>query len=368
MRRFFYNRSVVVVDRVGTELGTAAEMPAADWEPFRVWMREVLEVLARTKTGADLLRALEATGRQVFIFSANTGGSNLDTSSRVYPITNGNMLDAMIRSFRPAQKNFSYTWKDDAETKQSSAKAARKDWEYTNPATRPAQPKPSITEQKRAKLLTQVTAHKLPTTRLEAAPELMAVLGRARAGQALTPRLSHAHYPDPMRQIPRLLGIGEDVFASMCEGGRGIKDDQYYQICFYLYDYLQPGPGTDAQVRVMARTNWATSLGDVLKKEKSIFRPQQDTERRVQAVIIGHELIHAWRCMAGRRVVSDGWEEEAMTTGIGPFAGWRLTENALRGELGLSVRMSYNQPCVSSDLFKTVRQMTNDGKKAPMRF
>lgn len=35
-------------------------------------------------------------------------------------------------------------------------------------------------------------------------------------------------------------------------------------------------------------------------------------------IMPGHEPIHAWRMMVGRRIVNDGWEE-AMTTGIDPF-------------------------------------------------
>ena len=121
-----------------------------------------------------------------------------------------------------------------------------------------------------------------------------------------------------------------------------------YPLCFLLYDYMIPGAGTNAQVRIMNPTTFAYDFKKDVAEIKTM--PANKAALSLEAVVFAHELIHAWRMMAGRRVVTDGWEEEAMTTGIGPFAGWRLTENVIRGDFGLKSRTSYASPTHSSNL------------------
>jgi len=59
-------------------------------------------------------------------------------------------------------------------------------------------------------------------------------------------------------------------------------------------------------------------------------------------VALGHELIHAWRVLAGRVLYRYGWEEEAMTVGLPPYSNMKYTENRLRIEFGgLAIRPEY---------------------------
>jgi hypothetical protein len=197
---------------------------------------------------------------------------------------------------------------------------------------------------------------------------LKQVLENAARNQALCPRLTNQFFQNPMTQIPRLLNIPEDLLKSWLKGEKSIKDDQYYLLCCYLYDYLVPGPGTDTQIRVMHPSWTAKIFKDDVKQEKSVFRTQEETASRVQAVVMAHELLHAWRMMAGRRIVSGGWEEEAMTTGCGPFIGWKLTENTFRSALKLSQRKKYSCPTISSNSTQMLQDQTDRGLKLDHKF
>ena len=72
--------------------------------------------------------------------------------------------------------------------------------------------------------------------------------------------------------------------------------------------------------------------------------------------------------MAGRRVVFNGWEEEAMTSGIGPFSNWKLTENDFRRDLNLKRRKTYLDNTCSSELAITLRDTTNTGSYKGVMF
>ena len=45
--------------------------------------------------------------------------------------------------------------------------------------------------------------------------------------------------------------------------------------------------------------------------------------------------------MVGRRIVDDGYDEEIMTVGCGPFANFPLTENSIRLGLRMQTRAGY---------------------------
>lgn len=67
-------------------------------------------------------------------------------------------------------------------------------------------------------------------------------------------------------------------------------------------------------------------------------------------IALGHELIHALHVISGDVVKEYDWNtdgaiiEEARTVGLGPYAGKRITENALRKEWGLTLRTYYGKP------------------------
>jgi hypothetical protein len=66
------------------------------------------------------------------------------------------------------------------------------------------------------------------------------------------------------------------------------------------------------------------------------------------AVVIGHELIHAVRNARGESLVGEKLagnatsHEEARAIGVGPYADARVSENALRAELGLPLRRDHS--------------------------
>lgn len=137
--------------------------------------------------------------------------------------------------------------------------------------------------------------------------------------------------------IARLMGIPPNWLDEIEKGKRRLEDDEYYRLVLYLYDYLTPGAGTDAEMRV------------VLTQESLPSEPMW--------IIIGHELVHAWRIMNGRRIFEGGWEEEAMTTGIPPFTGMKFSENKLRVEGKLEVRENYSTGLCKTVLLQTIRYL-----------
>lgn len=56
-------------------------------------------------------------------------------------------------------------------------------------------------------------------------------------------------------------------------------------------------------------------------------------------IVLAHELIHSYHCLTGIR--KDGPDEELWTTGIGKFKDEKLSENAIRQQLGLKLRTEY---------------------------
>src|SRR5262249_54241420 len=87
-------------------------------------------------------------------------------------------------------------------------------------------------------------------------------------------------------RVATLLSVTAGDVANMASGVRKISDNEYHQICFNFYEYLSPGRGVDTCVRT----------------GPEIENPPADDD---PAVILGHELVHAWRMMAGRRVVRE---------------------------------------------------------------
>jgi hypothetical protein len=136
--------------------------------------------------------------------------------------------------------------------------------------------------------------------------------------------------------IAALLGIPPKWLQEMEEGTRRIEDNEYYRLCLYLYEELAPGAGTSAEMRVV--------MTQVSLPDEPLF------------IVVGHELVHAWRIMKGRRIFENGWEEEAMTTGLPPFSSMRFSENRLRVEANLPMREKYSKIC-STSLLNAIRDL-----------
>ena len=203
----------------------------------------------------------------------------------------------------------------------------------------------------------EMTAIGEDQTRAQAAPELFRVLTRCKS-----------KYPQPFNDLSRLLGLNARTFADMCTGDAKIDDKTYYTLVFLLYDFLTPGPGADTYVRFQSYDSFKRDFAgdfDTIDNSHSSDRAW----RNLASTILGHELIHAWRMMKGKRAVMGGaWEEEAMTTGVGPFVNWTPTENTLRAEFKLPHRPTYQSGACASDMMSGIMMNMNWGGVVNERF
>jgi hypothetical protein len=257
------------------------------------------------------------------------------------PNTTDNGKNACVRPFRPAHHNVTI-----------GLKGSEKAWRGLSPGDDRSATK--------ANVKAQMASYGMPVKKADTAPVLDAVLARVQLGNSLTPQMTNNRFSKPKEQLPKRLNLSANAFKDMYEGRAYIPDDVYYPLCFMLYDYMIPGPGTNAQVRIMNPKTFAYDFRNDVAAIKKLAPDK--AALTLEAVVFAHELIHAWRMMAGRRVVTNGWEEEAMTTGIGPFAGWRLTENVIRGDFGLKTRTSYASPTHSSSIATTWSDGTTSKK------
>jgi Effector protein len=124
-----------------------------------------------------------------------------------------------------------------------------------------------------------------------------------------------------------------DQYLQDClDGKRPIRDDMYFKLCLYLHDWLETGKGVNTVVAYSASYQTACCES----------RAKLDHEAgSVPYIILGHELIHAWRRMTGRRIFEGGTGEEHMTTGLPPYTNMKFTENKLRVLGNLAVRDHY---------------------------
>jgi len=320
--------------RAITPPGTVMEM--AEFAPFRDRMVKLLVTIGNTKTGRLLFRSIASTGKQIRIHSADLE----DNAAKMDPNIIGNGPAAEIRPFRPAHHNVGL-----------AAKGSERAWK--------GQEAGDSRSALKANIKAQMASLGQPTSKAQTTPILAAVLNRTHLGMTLSPQITHNRFVNPTKQLPVRLGIPATDFDDMVQGMKYMPDAVYYPLCFLLYDYLSPGAGTNAQIRVMTEAMFNRDFASDIHHESKLTRGTKETTLRLDAAVLAHELIHAWRMMAGRRVVAGGWEEEAMTSGIGPFTNWRMTENSIRADLGLKARTKYANPQHSSELMQTLANQTS---------
>jgi hypothetical protein len=136
--------------------------------------------------------------------------------------------------------------------------------------------------------------------------------------------------------VARLVGVTLRDLAAMEAGKKPIPPVVRARILSYLYAFLTPGPGCPCYVVFNHKRD---NLAD---RHKRYLPMSHLWEHRPPTIALGHELIHAWRCVVGRVLFDYGWEEEAMTVGLPPFSYMEFTENRLRIEYGgLAIRPDY---------------------------
>jgi hypothetical protein len=306
-------------------------MDMNEFAPFRDHVADLMAIIATTKAGRRLFGHLDATNKRVRVHS---GADLQDNACKMDPNTADNGRNSAILTFRPAHHN-----------NPIGLKGSENAWRGLDPNDDRTAAKDNVKN--------QMGGYGFAVKKADTAPVLDAVLARTQMGNTLSPQMSNTRFSKPKEQLPKRLNITAAAFRDMYEGRAYIPDDVYYPLCFLLYDYVIPGAGTNAQVRLMNAMTFAFDFKNDVDAMKTKKFTRDENALILEAVVFAHELIHAWRMMAGRRVVTSGWEEEAMTTGIGPFSGWRMTENAFRAELGLKARTSYANPTHSSNLAQT---------------
>ena len=308
-----YSRAIRIVGFKGTKLGVGAAMSDKDGKKFIDFVVENLNKVKKLATGRLIIDSVDATAKTVTILCNPDPPTMLFTQTLVNPDNAQEMWNASIVHFRPRQEHYPMLHRDK-----------------------------NFLEDKKQQLIDL----NLPTTQQESAPELVRVLRRAKT-----------KFPDPVRFLAQLVGKSPQDLARMALGRAPIDDDTYIKICIFFYDFLTPGPGADCQVRMQMKDKFAGP-----RDEDKRYNPKKHWDDVPPYIILGHELIHSYHMMSGRRIVNMGGEEEAMTVGLGPFVGWKLTENQLRANAGLPARTSYTDAShVSSQLAWTMKQNTERG-------
>lgn len=273
---------------------------------------KALDKLAKLRTGAALIDAIDQSGHECHIFS---GGKLLGYDGCAQPLDTRSAqqeVDRMVKPFRPRLQNLLVRERD--RTANGGQKTyAEKYWE---------------------KKFKEHLGYDEELYAEAIAGELHVIMGR------LSAKVS-----DPWKFASQLTDKTIKELVDISLGRATCDDSTYYKICFLFYDHLTPGPGISTQVRLTPQIA-AEGLASHWWRGNKNF--QGDWTAAREDIMVGHELVHAWRMMVGRRVVRGGWEEEAMTVGLSFAAGWPFTENQLRLEAGHPRRIKYDHSDFSS--------------------
>jgi hypothetical protein len=138
--------------------------------------------------------------------------------------------------------------------------------------------------------------------------------------------------PYTKETLAPLVGKTSAELQQMIDGTLPIEDVVNQKLQLRLYEWLTPGPGINTCVAFDAAAKTFC--------EESAKRDWEAGD--VPFIILGHELIHAWRMLTGRRIFLGGVGEEHMTTGLPPYSAMKFTENKLRAEANLAIRDYYS--------------------------
>jgi Effector protein len=138
--------------------------------------------------------------------------------------------------------------------------------------------------------------------------------------------------------VAKLLQISESTLLNRMAGLVTWSDDQEAKMKTFLERFLTPGPGGNTIVC------W-NFIRTSLTRDRELLKLGHEGwwQNRPPFISLGHELIHAWRQMTGRKLFNTAWEEELMTVGLPPFSQYTPTENLLRSEspMEMSIRPDY---------------------------
>jgi hypothetical protein len=312
-----YSRAIEIWPKEGQQMFTrgnavGSDLSASDGREFIRKVTSALDKLARLHTGRRLIDAIDASGHECHIFS---GGRTLKYDGCAQPTDPHSVqqeVDRMVVPFRPRSQNLLVRDLDRSATAGAKTQAETY-WE---------------------KKFKEHLGYDETLYAAAIAGELHNIMGR------LSAKIS-----DPWHYTAQIVGKTVKQLVDMSLGRIPCDDATYYKICFMFYDYLTPGRGIDTQVRLTPQIR-AEGLSSHWWRGRENYKGDWTAAR--EDIMVGHELIHAWRMMVGRRVVRGGWEEEAMTVGLSFAAGWEFTENRLRLEAGHPRRTRYDHTDFSS--------------------
>lgn len=311
---YHYSAAISIEPVQGKTLAGANALDRRNGTRFESFIKSTLKVLAKSQPGARLIGEINASGHTCTIFA---GGQYDDNCAKAYPDDVASGLARMVLNFRPLQKNLPQSVKANKNPQRPGGKGPLP----------PDEAAPIIQSYRdyKADLKSLGTQHGLPTERDTCGVVFAQMMAKARAGMGVA-RWRSALYA---------CGSSEMEAQDIIMGERKIDDTKYYRFCLEFYEYLIPGKGCDTQVRIQPPSIFKEKNADLIAEAGSKM------SAKVVAALLGHELIHAWRMMTGRRIVDDGWDEEMMTVGLGRCSGWPITENRLRVGMGLPLRKSY---------------------------
>lgn len=270
----------------GASLGNGTAMSDKDGKRFCDLVESSLKKLVKLPTGRKIVDAIILKGKTCDIFSGD-----LANSGAAMPLTQGiqSQIDCTIVYFMPRHK----------------IQTVKQSGDH----------KGGLNVKLKDSMGKALSAAGAATKKADTAPEFKAIMNRARNKLG-----------DITTFLARVTGNSPQDIHDMADGIKAMDRETFFKICYHLYQFLTPGPGVPVAVR---------------------FRPETDIPDHI---LLGHELVHAWRMIYGRRLVMGGsmYDEEMMTVGLGIFAHWEFTENQLRREAGFATRTKYGTIDVSS--------------------
>jgi Effector protein len=309
-----YSSAIVIEPVQGKTFDVATALDPRNGARFENFIKAALKILAKSQPGAMLINEINSSGHTCTIFA---GGQYDDNCAKAYPCNVASGLARMVLNFRPLQKNMPQSIKANKNPLRPGGQEKLPDEE--------ARPIIQAYRDYKADLKSLGDQYALPTDRNTAGLVFAQIMNKARAAMDVR----------KWRNKLYACGSSEAEVTDIIMGERKIDDAKYYRFCLEFYDYLIPGKGCDTQVRIQPPAVFQEKNADLIAEAGT------RKSDKIVAALLGHELIHAWRMMVGRRVVDDGWDEEMMTVGLGRCSGWPMTENRLRAGMGLPLRKSY---------------------------
>lgn len=308
MKLVSYSAGIRIAGAVGVRWAQKRDLPDTEADAFIAVVRGHLDQVRSIPLGQSLITAMGQSGHTCTIFACDAAYLSQGSVTQMEQQNAANDLARMIKPFRSPDQKLLTALRKEQQKAGGFVTAAPQTLQHADAPKLGGHRAPPAAGRRIG-----IGGHRPDTsTRSIYSAELTRILDRANI------TFSRA-------QVAKLAGRTPDELQQMEDGTLAIDNDTYYRLAFLLYEWLTPGAGTNTVIRYAA---------DIKHFDK--------TKGDISCIVLGHELIHAWRMMIGRRIVSAGWEEEAMTTGIPPFVNLPYTENKLRQQCGMPLRQHYN--------------------------